>query len=324
MIAGIEDAQLVYVAAKLGIADLLASGPKTGEELARLTGTHAGALTRVLRALAVEGVFAEAPDGRFSLTEQSESLRSGAPGSLRWYATMIGEDWYWRTYGRLLQTVQTGNSAFEPLFGMHAYEYLARDAEAGKIFAGYMNDVSEMLVPVILSSYDFSSFHNIVDVGGGRASLLIALLETYPQLHAVVYDLPQTVEGTRSRIAAEGLEDRCELVAGSFFVRVPEGGDAYLLRNVLHDWDDEHVLTILKNCRQAMGPSSTLLISEAVLPEGPASLAARYCDIQVMVTLGGRQRTVGELERLLEASGLELVRLVPSGWVLTMIEAKPV
>jgi hypothetical protein len=323
MLLGLEHTQMLHVAAKLGVPDLLSDGPKSAAELSAATRTDADALRRVLRALSVEGIFREDEDGRFALTRESAALRSGVQGSVRALAVMSGEGWYWRTYGGLLETVRTGRNAFQPLFGMELYDYLKQDQEAGRVFAEFMDEHSVLTAAQILDAYDFGAYHAIVDVGGGRASLLIRLLKIHPAMRGVLFDAPAVLEGARPILEAQGIADRCERVAGSFFESVPSGGDAWLLRNVIHDWDDERAGIILKNCRDAMGPAGTLLISEAVLPQGRATLESRYCDLQVMVALGGRQRTGAELRSLLDAAGFELAAIRPTGPVLSMVEARP-
>jgi hypothetical protein len=324
MLLGLEATQMVYVVAKLGIPERLASGAKSVSALAAEVGADPSALRRLLRALVVEGLFEEPGPDCFALAADGHALRPGVPGSVHALAVMSGEPWYWQTYGRLLDSVRTGRDAFEPAHGMPLYTYLARDAEAGRIFSEFMHEHSVLTSPQILAAYDFGRFARMVDVGGGRASLLIRLLARHRSMRGVLFDAPAVLQGARPLLEAEGVADRCELVAGSFFEGVPAGGDAYLLRNVLHDWDDEHALAILRRCRAAIAPHGMLLISEAILPEGPASIELRYCDLQVMVTLGGRQRSGSEFAALLDAAGFRLGAIRPTGFVLSMVEAVPV
>lgn len=323
MLLGFEATQMLHVVAKLGIPARVARGPMPLAELASDVGADADALRRLLRALVVEGIFEEHSGDRFGLTEAGDALRPDAQPSVHALAVMSGEPWYWGTYGRLLESVRTGRDAFQGAYGMPLYEYFARNADAGRTFSDFMDEHSVMTSPQILANYDFSGFGRIVDVGGGRASLLLRLLQQHPGMQGVLFDAEGVLKGARANVRAAGVESRCELVPGSFFEFVPPGGDAYLLRNVLHDWDDAGVLRILRNVRAAIPPHGTLLISESVLPEGAASIELRYCDLQVLVALGGRQRNAGEFARLLEAAGFSLQAVHPTGFVLSIIAAAP-
>jgi hypothetical protein len=323
MLLGFESTQMVHVVARLGIPALVAEGPLPLAELAARAEADPDALRRLLRALVVEGIFEEPAEDHFGLSGAGQALRPDAPASVHALAIMSGEPWYWQTYGRMLDAVRTGRNVFEPAYGMPLYEYFARHPEAGRVFSEFMDEHSVMTSPQILAAYDFSRFGRIVDVGGGRASLLLRLLQQHPAMHGVLLDAPGVLAGARPIVAAAGLEARCELVPGSFFDRIPAGADAYLLRNVLHDWDDEHAARILRNVRAAIPPHGTLLISEAVLPEGPASIELRYCDLQVLVALGGRQRSGADFARLLDAAGFALQAVHPTGFVLSMVEAVP-
>lgn len=323
VLASMETCQLLYVVAKLGIPDRLASGPKSAEELAKETGTHERSLLRVMRALAMDEFFIEDEQGRFTLTPDTAALRTGARGSARAVAIMTGEPWYWQMYGGLLETVKTGKNAFEAIHGMTVYQYLAQNPEAGQLFDEYMEEVSAPWDWLLLAAFDFSGFGKVADIGGGRATLLTQLLKAYPSMTGVLCDQPAVTERARSRVEADGLADRFELVGGSFFESVPPGADAYLIRNVLHDWDDDHALVLLKNCRAAMKPTAVLLIVEVLLAEGPTKRNYRYSDIQVMVGLGGCQRTAKEFEQLLSAAGLELGKITDVGPWLNILEARP-
>jgi hypothetical protein len=324
LIKGLENTQLLHVVAKLGIADLLDDGPKTAEELAEATGANAPLLFRVLRALAADHVFSQDDAGRFGLTWESAYLRTGVPGSLRSFAIMSGDEWYVRTYRGLYDMVKTGKYAFETVFGEKIYEYLEKHPEDLRSFHEFMDENSRYHAPVILEHFDFSRYSKIVELGVGRASLILLLLQRFPALRAVLFDAPHVLKGTRPLLEAAGLAERCEFVEGSFHESVPSGGDVYLIRNVLTDWNDEQVLRILRNCRKAMPPEAVLLISEPVLEEGPAPYKARLCDIMVMVGCDGKQRTGTEWKALLNQAGFDLSAVHPTGPYNSVVEARPV
>jgi O-methyltransferase domain/Dimerisation domain len=247
MITGCLVTQLVYVVAKIGVADRLATGPSTAGDLAAATGVHPQALYRVLRALASLGVFAEDDRGRFSLTEAAAALRSDAPDSLQAFAMLWGEV-LWPSCGALLHSVRTGQPAFEHLHGMGVFEYLPQHPQAAEIFDRAMTNLTRRSAKPVVAAYDFSSVNTVVDVGGGQGTLLAAVLRANPRLKGVLYDRPDVLATARRTLAGEGVLERCELVRGDFFSSVPRGGDAYLLKDVLHDWDDRRAVAILTTC----------------------------------------------------------------------------
>jgi hypothetical protein len=252
MISGFWLSRALYAAAKLGLADLLKDGPRTADDLAKLSGTHAPSLYRVLRALASAGVFSETPDGRFSSTPLSSTLETDAPASLRGFAIAeLGEDHY-PAWAELLHSVRTGEIAFNRLFGMSVWEYRAQHPDDARIFDEAMASFTAAGNEAILAAYDFSPFRKIVDVGGGDGSLIAGILKTHPAVQGVVFDLPHAIMHAQQRLEAAGLTNRCQAVAGDFFESVPDGGDAYALKWIIHDWDDERAVTILRNCRRAM------------------------------------------------------------------------
>lgn len=321
MVYGLFRAQLLYVAAELRIADHLAGGPKPVEELARLTGAHAPALRRVLRALAGEGVFAEDGQGRFGLTPAAELLRGdGVPRSLRAMARFYGSSAVWQAWGGLLEAVRTGRTAFEAVHGTALFPYLAEHPADAAVFNDFMTSLP---LDDALAAYAFAEAGCVVDVGGGHGSSLIAVLRTTPDLRGVLLDLPAVAEGARGRLAEAGLSGRCEVVGGDFFVAVPPGGDVYLLSNILHDWDDVQAARILRRCREAMADSARLVVVEAVVPAGNTPHPARLIDIQMLVTLGGVQRTEAEFRALLTDGGFRLTRVILAGPVTSLIEAVP-
>lgn len=328
MITGYWISQSIYVAAKLGIADLLKDGPKSCDELANAVRAHPDALCRMLRALASMGIFAENQNGHFELTPLAVPLQTGVPGSLRAWAVMMGEEWVWRPWGELLYSVRTGETAFHHVFAMEHFDYLSRNPEAAVIFNEGMTASPMQPASAVVAAYDFSRFRTIVDVGGGQGFQLAAILEANPHTSGVLFDLPHVIEGARSLLEAEGVAARCELVGGDFFQSVPAGGDAYILKTVIHDWDDDHSITILKNCYRAMANSGRLLLVERVMParmEQSASfqLVARG-DLQMLVMAGGRDRTEAEFRALLDAAGFMLTNIVPTQSAVSIIEGVPV
>jgi hypothetical protein len=240
----------ICVVARLGIADLLKDGPLDTETLAAAAGVHGPSLYRVLRTLASVGIFAEGKDGRFGLTPQAEPLRTNAPDSIRDYILLVGEEWYSGPSEHLLHSVQTGRPAFERVHGADFFTFLAREPAAAAIFDAAMTSRSVQENDAIATVCDFSSLQTIIDVGGGYGSLLAAILRVNPRLRGVLLDRPQPVAEARRQLEAAGLGVRCEVVAGDFFVSVPAGGDAYILKRVIHDWDDERARAILRNCHR--------------------------------------------------------------------------
>src|SRR5215203_236334 len=251
LIWGYQRTQIVYVAARLGLSDRLADGPQPVDELAAATGTHAPALYRLLRTLAGYGLFAERDDGRFEQTPLSALLRSGTSGSLRAMALAEGEDFY-PAWGQLLYSVQTGEPAFERVFGLSNWEYRAQHPNANARFNAYMSDLTRQKAAAVVAHYRFPDRGVVVDVGGGDGTLIAAVLNAYPDLRGVLFDLPHVAPEADGTIAAAGVAERCQVVGGDFFAAVPPGGDAYLLRQIIHDWDDAQATAILATCRRAL------------------------------------------------------------------------
>jgi len=313
--------QTIYVAAKLGIADLLSEGPRSSDELAKATGTHAGSLYRVMRALASVGVFAEVEDGRFTLTPLAAYLQTSVFGSMRALAIMFGEEWHWQPWWNVLYSIKTGNSAFEHVNGMKLFEYLAQDTEAAQVFNEAMTVMTSMFNATTTANYDFSSIRKIVEVGGGHGSLISAILKAYPRMQGVLFDLPTVVIGAKYHIEAEELAERCEIVEGDFFESVPSGGDAYILKNVIHDWDEDSAITILRNCHRAMVDKGELLLIEAVIPPKNEPSLSKFLDLEILVIAGGYERTEAEYRTLLEAAGFHLTNVIKTESPLSVIKA---
>ena len=315
--------QALHVAAHLGIADLLTEGPQTHQTLAAKTGTHAGALRRVLRLLASLGVFAEGADGRFELTPVGAALRTG-PGSSRAAARLFAGPMVWQCWGDLLTTVRTGEPAFPRLFKTGSFEYFADHPEEAAVFDEAMGSFTATISDILAATYDFSGMREVIDVGGGDGRLLTGILRAYPDLRGTVFDLPRLAESAMRQIAGAGVPDRHRFVGGDFFEAVPEGFDAYLLKHVIHDWDDTRAVRILENCRRAMRPQAKLLIIEGVYPPradaSPESRGAAANDVNMLVCTGGRQRSEAEFRELYAAAGLGLTRIIPTMAASCLIE----
>ncbi len=341
MIGGYYLSQAIYVAARLGVADLLRDGPRTAGELAQASGTHARSLHRLLRTLAGCGIFAADEAGRFQITELAELLQSDVPGSLRAQALLLGGLQY-AAFGELLHSVQTGRPGFDRAFGMPLFDYLAANPESAQTFDAALAAFRSQATTALLEAYDFSGCKTLVDVGGGNGNLLSAVLARYPSMKGVLFDRPHVVEHARAALHAAVRQDRCALVGGDFFESVPVGGDVYLLRHILHDWDDDKAMRILKNCRRAMNPSpyplprdrgegrvsedrpGKLLLVESVIQPGNEPSLGKFLDVAMLALTGGTERTEPEYRELLEASGFRLARVVPTSADIDVIEATPV
>jgi len=315
--------QLIYVAAKLGIADLLKDGSKGVDELASKVGAHPQALYRVLRALASKGIFAEVGDRQFELTTLAEPLQDQAPGGLRAFAIMWGEEWRWKLWGELLNCVRTGDTPFKRVFGMSQWDYLTRNAEAGNIFNKMMLGSTVRTAAAVIEAYDFSGVNRVIDLAGGRGALTAAILIRHPHVQGVLTDLPAVANEAKAFIKSEGLEDRCEIIGGDYFQSVPSGGDIYILKDAIVDEEDNGVVTILKNCRRAMGNHAKLLIVESILSPHGSPSPANVFDVQMMITHGSQLRTEEEHRALFEKAGFKLNRVLPTKSELSIIEGVP-
>jgi hypothetical protein len=320
MLAGYWVSQALYVAARLNVADELAAGPRTVAELAAATGAHAETLYRLLRALASVGVFAEEEGGRFTLTPLAEPLRTG-PGSLRALALHWGEEPSWKAWGGLLDSVKTGRTAFPLVNGLDVFPYYAAHPESGQPFHDAMTGYSAMVGAAVVEGYDFSPFKQVVDVGGGHGGLLVDILKANPGASGVVFDEPAVAAKAPALIAAGGVAGRCAAEGGDFFASVPEGGDAYVLKFILHDWDDERAVTILKNIRRAMTDDAKVLVIEAVVPPGNAPDFSKLIDLHMLIMTGGRERTEAEYAALFARAGLRLARVVQTASPMSVVEA---
>jgi O-methyltransferase domain/Dimerisation domain len=324
LMTGYWASQALYVAAKLNLADACQGSPRTVEELAAAAGADPSSLGRLLRALATVGVFAEGEAGVFSLTPMGALLRSDRSDSVRALAIMYAEEQY-HAWGHLLHSVRTGQASFDHLYGMGVFEYYKTHPESARTFDAAMTELTTPLASVIAETCDFSRFETIVDVGGGYGVLLAAVLQRNAQSRGILFDLPHVVEGAASTLVRGGIADRCASIGGDFFESIPAGGDAYLLKQVLHDWDDDRCVAILKNCRRVMPSTSRLLLIEFVLPPGNEPFLGKWVDLHMLVMApGARERTVDEYQSLLLRGGFTMCSAVPTPIGPSVVEAMPV
>ena len=322
LVTGYWVSQALYVAAKLGVADQLKDGSRGVDELASALGAHAGALYRLLRALASLGVFTEVESRQFALTPMGACLRAGVPGSMR--ALVLYMDLDREAWGQLEHSVRTGDTAFDHIHGMGFFDYLQQHPAEGKLFDEAMTGYVSQNTAAVIAAYDFTRFSKIIDVGGGHGALMNAILKASPESKGVIFDQSSVVEGAKKKVEAAGLSARCECVGGDFFVSVPAGGDAYTMASIIHDWDDARAIAILKNCRRAMSGEETLLLIELVIPPGDAPFFGKLLDLEMLVVNGGRERTEAEYQALLAAAGFRLTRVVPTYSLASVIEATAV
>ncbi|WP_433328397.1 methyltransferase [Spirillospora sp. CA-294931] len=326
MVFGYMPAQIIQVAAKLRIADLLAGGARTSGELAGEVGAHGPSLYRLLRALAALGAVTEVEHDRFELTADGARLREDAPDSIRGLVMLFCGDEVWASWGDLVHSVRTGEPAWDKVTGMSPFEFLATRPEQSATFNAAMAEHTRDVAPQLVEAYDFARFGTLADLGGGDGTLIASILAAVPAMRGVLFDLPAGAEGADATLKAAGVADRCRVVPGDFFASVPSGQDAYLLKSVIHDWDDERAAAILKRCREAVSRDGTLLVVEPVLPPvaGAESRGTVMSDINMLVATGGRERTEAEFRALLTASGFAVTSIgdpIPSGY--RVIEAAP-
>lgn len=321
LIMGRWVSHLIYLAATLKLADFLRDRPRTVEELATVAGVQAPALYRVLRALASVGIFAETKRHQFKLTPLASTLQETSPGSMRAIAIMMGEKYHGDSWAQLLPGLKTGEVPFYRAHGVPYFQYLHEHAEDFRIFCEAMTNVSAMENPAIAAAYKFAKIRTLVDVGGGNGSLLATILHANPKLKGVLFDLPAVNSQAEQdhRLAANGIAQRCTLKAGDFFKAVPTGGDAYLVKRVLHDWNDEQCVKILANCCAAMNENGRVLVLDSVIPPGNAPDRGKLMDIQMLV-IGGRERTKEEFAALFRKAGLKLTRVLPTKCPLSIVE----
>jgi hypothetical protein len=314
LVRGYRISQAIYVATKLGIPDLLADGPREIDDLARATDTHPMSLRRLLLFLASVGVLDEVGPDRLALTPMAATLRAGVPGSLRSAVLFMLDESHWRPWGHLLHSVRTGETAFHHTHGADLFDYLAAHPEAADRFNAGMAGNSPAHARLVATAYDFSWAHLVVDVAGGLGRLLAAILEHHPRLRGLLFEQPRVLEGARRLLQEAGVADRCDLVGGSFFDAVPPGGDVYVLRNIIHDRQNDEAIAILTTCRRAMTDGARLVLVEREIAADPReALLVRHADLEMLVNVGGRERTTAEYSELLRQSGLRLTRTISLG-----------
>lgn len=322
LVGGSFISQAVYVAAKLGIADLLAKNAKTAADLARETGMHERSLYRLLRTLASVGVFRETEPKFFENTPVSETLLSDAPENLRDAAIWMGEEPHWRVFGHLLYSVRTGKPAWSQVHGEDVFPYLFEtNRELGEIFNRAMTSFSGAVIPAIVEVYDFSDTNTLADIAGGFGHLLAGILKEYPNMNGILFDLENPLEGAKHLLEKEGVADRVELVEGDFFQSIPVEADAYILKHIIHDWDDERDVVILKNIATSMPANSKVLVCEMVVPEDNEPHFSKILDMEMLVSPGGIERTATEFAELFEKAGFKLTRIIPTKSPINIIEA---
>jgi len=313
---------VVYAAARLGLADQLATEPKNAAELAGPMRMHAPSLHRLMRTLASLGILTERDAQRFALTPLGEALRTGAPGSARSTLIAFGGT-FWHGWEEILYSLETGNTGFDKAHGMPLFEYLRQHPAEASHFSEAMVGFHGDEPPAVARAYDFSRFKNVVDVGGATGNLLAAIMSSHAGPRGVLFDRPHVVLDAPALLKARGVEDRVTIEAGDFFETVPTGGDAYLLSHVIHDWNEDRCLTILGHCRKAVKPDGRLLIVEMVLPAGDTPHPGKVLDIVMLVFPGGQERTEAEYESLLGKAGFRLSRVVPTASAVSVVEAVP-
>ncbi len=319
MISGYKTTQALYVAAKLGIADQLVDKPKKVEELAKEVGANPRALNRLMRQLAALGIFSQDESKKFGLTPLSELLRNDHPESMRYNAIFAGEENY-KAFGDMLHSVRTAETAFNHMYGKGHFDWLADHPDESSIFNKAMAQSLRRLENP-LESYDYKGKRLIVDVGGGRGDLITSIMRSNPELKGILFDLPQGIEEAQSHLRAKGVADRCEIIPGSFFNSVPEGGDVYILSRILHDWPDDKAAIVLANCRKAIKEEGTLLIRDNVLTD--RDVLGSQLDLTMMIMTGGQERTESEWKNLLHSAGFMLTKVYKREGHLDLIEAKP-
>lgn len=311
------------LAANLGIADLLATGAQTSDQLAQATSTHSPSLYRVLRLLSSFGVFAEVAPGEFAQTASSDLLRTGRLGSLRSFVQMTGLPMWAQTYAEALHSVKTGETTWKQVVGTEFFEYLATHPAESAVFNAAMTDFGRGVSEAVAEAYDFSDVGRIVDVGGGYGTLLSAILHRHAHLKGILFDQPHVIDGARTLIASAGLADRCEIKGGDFFVEVPEGGDAYVLSLVIHDWDRRRAVAILRQCHRVVPATGRLLLVEAVIPPGNEAHFGKILDFVMLTVAGGQERTQKEYQDLLQEAGFRVSSVIATASPLSVIEARP-
>jgi hypothetical protein len=320
MLNGFLTVQALHVAAVLGIADLLASGPQSVPDLAAATGAHRSSLKRLLRMLTGPGVFREEPDGRFAVTPVGATLQSDNPDSVREWALFVGAPEMWAVWAGLRDSVMTGQTAFSAVHGAPMWQYLTTHGDLSEVFNGWMTRQSRHHNAALVGAYDFSSFHLVADIGGGQGSTLAAILAAHPPVHGILLDLPQVVADAPALDEAQ-VTDRCQVIGGDMLASVPAGADAYLIKRVLMDWGNNDATALLRNCAAAMAKDGKVIVVEMLMPAGNDPSPAKPFDILMLLNQSGRIRTEGEFRELFAAAGLRPTRIIPTASPNSILEA---
>lgn len=322
MICGKWVSQAIFAAAELGIPDQLSDEARPADEVAQAVGAQAGATYRLMRALGSLGVLEEHDNRCFSLTDIGQFLRSDDDASMRPYARFIGYESNWRAWEVLDETVRTGKSGYEIVYGMNLFEYLSNHPEAAKIFNEAMVTTNHTAASQVANAYDFSEIETLADVGGGQGALLAALLDDNPGMRGIIYDMDHVAEAAHQLLAERGLGQRCEFVNGDFFKEVPQANGC-ILKYIIHDWDDERAICILRNCVDAIPANGKVLVVERIVPPPGKSDASKLVDIEMLALPGGIERTVDEFQALFEEAGLQLTQVLPTEGFYSIIEGAP-
>jgi hypothetical protein len=313
-------ASAVNVAARLGLSDRLAAGPRSADDLARECSVDADALYRLMRALGSLAVYEEISPRTFALTPAGAAL---CDGPVRWMALWIAGEFNLKVYANAMHSVTTGDSAVPATFGHGVFEHFAHDPALSRVFNDAMTGFSAVVIPAVIEAYDFSDIGTLVDVAGGHGAVLTAILQKYPAMKGVLFDVDHVIAGARAAIAAQGLADRCTTAAGDFFTAVPPGGDAYIMKHIIHDWNDDKAAAILTNIRKVLPKHGRVILLEAVIPEGNEAGLGKIMDLEMLVMPGGRERTEREFHALFARAGFTLTRVVPTTSPLSVVEGRP-
>lgn len=318
--------QAIYVAACIGIADLLKDSTKSIDELAKATNSHGPNLYRLLRALASVGIFIEVEPQQFALTPIAEHLRSDTSASLRAMAMMLGDQWHWRCWGDIVNIVINNQPAIQHLYKVNnTFEYFAQNPQSGDIFNNAMTNWCKNSHTAVVDTYDFSSIRKIVDVAGGHGTLITSILAANPQMHGILFDLNEVIDGANELLKKQGIADRCVTFAGDFFQSIPSGADAYILSHIMHDWKDDDCIKILRNIRKGIVKNGKLLVIEAIIPPGNQPHLSKLLDLEMLVMYpAGRERTITEYKQLYDAAGFRLTNVTTTNTSVSLIEGIPV
>jgi SAM-dependent methyltransferase len=313
--------RVVFVAAKLGLADQLSGGPKSAIELAPTTGTHAPSLHRLMRTLASLGILTQYDNQRFALTPLGEALKADAPGSAQAAILLHGSEWHSAAFQQMMHSVETGETAMKKITGLPLFEYLGRHSDDASLFNKMIVGLHAGEPAAIAAAYDFSACRTVVDVGGGTGSVLASILSQHTEVRGVLFDSPHVVAEASPLLKAKGVLDRVTIESGDFFKAVPVGGDCYVLSHILHDWNEEQCISILANCRKAIKPDGRLLIVEMVLPPGDTPHPGKMLDMVMLVVVGGVERSESEYAALLSKAGFRLRSTTPTNSAVSIVEA---